>query len=252
MSKITLITGATSGIGEAIATLLVAHNFPVILTGRRKDKLSDLKESLLKKHPQASIETLCFDVRNQDEVNQMLGALPRVDILINNAGLAAGLSRFYEADTEDWEQMIDTNIKGLLYVSRVIAPKMIEHGSGHIVNIGSIAGKEVYDKGNVYCGTKHMVDALTKGMRLELAEHNVKVTAIHPGAVETEFSIVRFKGDQQKAEAVYHGFENLVAMDIAEAVYFCLNRPERVNINELTIMPKAQPIASQIIRNKGL
>jgi NADP-dependent 3-hydroxy acid dehydrogenase YdfG len=252
MTKTALITGATSGIGKAIAELLAEQKYHLILTGRREDHLLQTKDSLLKQFPTIQITMLCFDVRIKSEVDHALSDVKNVDVLINNAGLAAGLSRIYEGDTEDWEQMIDTNIKGLLYVTRVISPRMIENKGGHIVNIGSIAGKEVYDKGNVYCGTKHMVDALSKSMRLEMAEHNIKVTVIHPGAVETEFSLVRFKGDQQKAEAVYQGFENLVAKDIAEAIGFCLDRPEHVNINEMTIMPKAQPMASQIIRNKGL
>lgn len=252
MIKTALITGATSGIGKAVAQKLASEGFRLILTGRRKEKLDEIQHNLLSQFPAIEVQTLCFDVRNRKEVEEQLIVLNNVDVLINNAGLAAGLSRIYEGDIDDWEQMIDTNIKGLLYVTRFLAPLMIKRGSGHIVNIGSIAGKEVYDKGNVYCGTKHMVDALSKSMRLELAEHNIKVTAIHPGAVETEFSLVRFKGDARKAEAVYSGFENLVAEDISECIWFCLSRPDHVNINDMVIMPKAQPVASQIIRNKGL
>ena len=193
-----------------------------------------------------------FDVRNHIDVKNAIENLneewKNIAILVNNAGLASGLSPIYNGDLNDWETMIDTNIKGLLYVSRYVLPIMKNKENGHVINIGSIAGKEVYNNGNVYCATKHAVDALSKGMRIELAPFGVKVTAIHPGAVETEFSIVRFHGDEEKASKVYEGFENLIANDIAEAIWFCLNRPFRVNINELIIMPTAQPIASIINR----
>jgi NADP-dependent 3-hydroxy acid dehydrogenase YdfG len=192
------------------------------------------------------------DVRSLEEIQSFYNALPSpwksIDLLVNNAGLAKGLSKFYEGDVDHWEQMIDTNVKGLLYMSRTLTPDMIARGSGHIINIGSIAGKEVYDNGNVYCGTKFAVDAITKGMRLELAVHGLKVTGIHPGAVETEFSVVRFDGDEERAQKVYEGFDNLVAEDIAEAIEFVVTRKPHVNINDLVIMPQAQAVAGVIIR----
>ena len=253
-NKTALITGATAGIGKATALMLAAEGCHIVICGRRKDKLESLIQELAQF--EVMVTTLCFDIRNFTETQQAVASLinnnHKIDILINNAGLAAGLSKFYEGEINDWERMIDTNIKGLLYISRLIAPTMIKNGSGHIVNVGSIAAKEVYDNGNVYCGTKHMVDALNLAMRRELAEHNIKVSAVHPGAVETEFSLVRFNGDQSKAKAVYDGFENLLAEDIADGIVYMLTRPNRVNINEMTIMPKAQPVASVIHRNKGL
>lgn len=246
---IALISGATSGIGEACAHLLAKNQYRLILTGRREDRLLQMKEELMNT---AEVLTLSFDIREEDAVQYALSTLPEdwkgIDVLINNAGLAAGLSVLHEGSTSDWNQMIDTNVKGLLYLSRQVIPRMTERRKGHVINIGSIAGKEVYDKGNVYCGTKHMVDALSKGMRSELAEYGIRVTAIHPGAVETEFSLVRFKGDSERADAVYVGFEPLLANDIADAVLWSLQRPSHVNINEMTIMPQAQPTAGKIIR----
>ncbi len=248
---IACITGASAGIGEATAHILAANGYNLILIARRKDKLETLANTL-KNQYKAQILIKTLDVRNRKEVQQTIESLPaewkKVDVLINNAGLASGLAPIEKGDIDDWEVMIDTNIKGLLYVTRNIAPLMIAHGKGHIVNIGSIAGKEVYANGNVYCATKHAVDALNKAMRIDMAQYPIKVTAIHPGAVETEFSIVRFHGDEHKAKTVYEGFENLVAQDIAEAIWFALSRPAHVNINELTIMPTAQPIASIIHR----
>jgi 3-hydroxy acid dehydrogenase / malonic semialdehyde reductase len=255
MTKLSLITGATSGIGLATAELLASNGYNLIITGRRSDRLEEVKAKLEALHS-IEITTLCFDIRNNDQVVQSLNSLPdslkQIDVLVNNAGLASGLNRIQDGDVEDWNKMIDTNIKGLLFVSRQIIPWMIETGHGHIVNIGSIAGKEVYTNGNVYCGTKHMVDALNLSMRRELAEHNIKVSAVNPGAVETEFSIVRLNGNVQKAKKVYEGFENLVAADIADAIHYVISRPDHVNINDLIIMPKAQPAAGEIIRNKGL
>ncbi|MBO6515685.1 MAG: SDR family NAD(P)-dependent oxidoreductase [Bacteroidia bacterium] len=255
MNKTALITGGTSGIGLATADLLAANGYQLIITGRRADRLDTISADLSSKH-NVSVETLCFDVRNNNEVQEHLGGLVKanrqIDVLVNNAGLASGLDKIQNGDVEDWDKMIDTNVKGLLYVSRQIIPQLIKQQSGHIVNIGSIAGKEVYPNGNVYCGTKHMVDALNKSMRRELAEHGVKVSAVNPGAVETEFSIVRLHGDTNKAKLVYEGFENLVAEDIADAVHYIVSRPDHVNINDLIIMPKAQPAAGQVIRNKGL
>ena len=247
MKKTVLITGASSGIGLACAELLAAQGFNLILTARRQERLSEIESQLAAAH-KISIQTLCLDVRDKAQVNEVLGKINAPDVLINNAGLALGLSHFYAGNTEHWDTMIDTNIKGLLYVSRVMAEKMIALGSGHIVNIGSIAGKEVYENGNVYCASKHAVDALTRGMRIELASKGIKVTGIHPGAVETEFSIVRFGGDVERAKKVYEGFENLVAADIADAVVWAVTRPAHVNINDIVIMPKAQPAAGVIHR----
>ena len=192
--------------------------------------------------------SLCFDVRSEEDVASNLGNLPSdwkdVDILVNNAGLAAGLSTFQDGDSDDWNRMIDTNIKGLIYVTRTISPGMIERQKGHIINIGSIAGKEVYPNGNVYCATKHAVDAITKGMRIDMLPHNIKVTQVCPGAVETEFSIVRFHGDKERADKVYEGFDNLVAKDIADCIWFVVSRPPHVNINDMVVMPTAQASGS--------
>jgi NADP-dependent 3-hydroxy acid dehydrogenase YdfG len=251
MNKIAFITGASAGIGEATAHILASNGYHLILNARRKDRIEKLAIDL-KNQFGVNCHCLVFDVRLHTEVKNAIESLPlewqNIDVLVNNAGLASGLAPIFDGDLNDWEAMIDTNVKGLLYVSKYILPILKNKGSGHIINIGSIAGKEVYANGNVYCATKHAVDALSKGMRIELAPFGVKVTAIHPGAVETEFSIVRFHGDEGKAKKVYEGFENLVAADIAEAIWFCVNRPFRVNINELIIMPTAQPIASIINR----
>jgi len=249
--KIACITGASAGIGAATANVLAANGYHLILIARRKNKTDELAKQL---QQQFNIQTLTIelDVRKRAEVTSTFSNLPenwkKIDILVNNAGLASGLSTIDKGDIDDWEVMIDTNIKGLLYVTRNVAPLMIQKGSGHIVNIGSIAGKEVYANGNVYCATKHAVDALTKAMRIDMAIHPIKVTAIHPGAVETEFSIVRFNGDAERAKKIYEGFESLSAADVAEAVWFAVSRPVHVNINKLTIMPTAQPIASIIHR----
>lgn len=247
MKKTALITGASSGIGLACAELLAAAGYDLILTARRQERLDEIKQRLSAAHA-VSVQTLQLDVRDKEQVGEAFEKLEAPDVLINNAGLALGLSHFYAGDTDQWDTMIDTNVKGLLYVSRAMAEKMIARGSGHIVNIGSIAGKEVYENGNVYCASKHAVDALTRGMRIELAGKGVKVTGIHPGAVETEFSIVRFGGDVERAKKVYDGFENLVAADIADAVVWAVTRPEHVNINDIVIMPKAQPAAGVIHR----
>jgi 3-hydroxy acid dehydrogenase/malonic semialdehyde reductase len=250
-SKIALITGASAGIGAATAKLLASNQYNLILAARRIDKVQTLATELA---TQYGIKTLPIqlDVRDRKAVGETIANLPQawksIHVLVNNAGLASGLSSIDEGDMDDWEVMIDTNIKGLLYVTRSVVPLMKVHGGGHIINIGSIAGKEVYANGNVYCATKHAVDALNKAMRLELAQYPIKVTAVHPGAVETEFSVVRFHGDEARAASVYQGFENLVAEDIAEAIWFALSRPAHVNINELTIMPTAQPVASVIHR----
>lgn len=250
-TRVACITGASAGIGEATAHILAANGFDLILIARRSEKLAKLAETLT---GQYNCKTLLrtLDVRNRAAVTDTIAQLPEewkgIEVLINNAGLASGLAPIEKGDMDDWDVMIDTNIKGLLYVTRNITPLMIANGKGHIINIGSIAGKEVYANGNVYCATKHAVDALNKSMRIDLAQYPIKVTAIHPGAVETEFSIVRFHGDTERAKTVYTGFENLVAQDIAEAIWFAVSRPAHVNINELTIMPTAQPMASVIHR----
>ncbi len=247
MSKTALVTGATAGIGLAIAKMLAEEGYRLIISGRRVERLNELAKEL-------KVETyvMPLDVRNREGVNQAIGELPenwqKIDVLINNAGLAAGLSSFEDGNLDHWDRMVDTNVKGLLYVSRAVVPLMIDHKTGHIINISSIAGKEVYSLGNVYCATKHAVDALNRGMRIDLAKYPIKVSAINPGAVETEFSIVRFDGDEERAKKVYDGFENLVAEDIAEAARFILSRPQHVNINDLTIMPTAQPSVGIIHR----
>jgi len=250
-APIALITGASSGIGEATALTLANHGFNTILVGRRTDRLEALKVSIEQNFPvQAYVATV--DVRDKQAVQDMVNALPAawssVQILINNAGLAWGLSAIDQGQLEHWDTMIDTNIKGLLYVTKFVTPLLVKNGNGHIVNIGSIAGKEVYANGNVYCATKHAVDALSRRMRIDLSHYPIKVSAIHPGAVETEFSLVRFDGDAERAANVYKGFENLVAQDIADAIWFMLSRPKNVNINEMTIMPTAQPMAGVIHR----
>ena len=251
MRKIALVTGATSGIGRAAALILAENNYDVIITGRRSKLLRDTTQ-VIRDATAADVLELVFDVRDNAQVMQYLGNLEgkwnQVDVLINNAGLASGLSPIHEGDIADWEKMIDTNIKGLLYVTRAISPGMVEHGSGHIVNIGSIAGKEVYENGNVYCATKHAVDALNKGMRTDLVDHNIKVTAINPGAVETEFSVVRFHGNKEKADQVYAGFTPLYAQDIAEAILFAVTRPPHVNINDMLIMSTAQASSSKTVK----
>jgi NADP-dependent 3-hydroxy acid dehydrogenase YdfG len=251
MKNIALVTGATAGIGEAIAHKLAQLNYNLILTGRRNERLKTIADKLSQEH---QIECLClnFDIRNREDVKTQIENLPvewrNIDILVNNAGLAAGLGSIQEGSIDDWEQMIDTNIKGLLFISRAVSPLMIERKQGQIINIGSIAGKEVYPNGGVYCSTKHAVDALTKGMRVDMVQHNIKVSAIHPGMVETEFSMVRFKGDKEKADAVYQGLTPLYAEDIADAVEFAVTRPKHVTINDMVIMPTAQAAATIAVR----
>ncbi len=251
MKKIAFITGATSGIGKATALMLAENQFNIIITGRRKNLLDALKKEIKNKYNSEAL-SLNFDIRKNDQVIKAIDSLPdnwkKIDVLINNAGLAAGLEPVQNGELDDWETMIDTNIKGLLYISRKIMPIMIQRGSGHIINIGSIAGKEVYIKGNVYCATKHAVDAITKGMRIDLLNHGIKVTLISPGMVETEFSIVRFKGDMENAKKVYDGFTPLYAEDIAEAVLFAVTRPAHVNINDMLIMPTAQANTTHIAK----
>lgn len=238
MNKTILITGATSGIGKACAEKFAAAKYNLILTGRRAERLSALKEVLQITHG-IKVITCCFDVQKKEEVFEAINQLPdewkSIEILINNAGLALGREPFDEADLNDWEIMMHTNVDGLLYVSRAVLPFMKKTGRGHIINIGSIAGKEVYENGNVYCASKFAVDAITKSMRIDLLKHGIKVTGIHPGAVETEFSLVRFKGDQEKAGTAYTGFVPLTAEDIADSIFYCATLPAHVCINELVI-----------------
>jgi len=243
MKKTALVTGSTSGLGKAIALRLAKEGYDVIITGRRKDRLEELEKEIEVKY-EAKVYSLCFDVRIYSEVEKAIESLPeewkKIDILVNNAGLAVGLAPIQEGEVDDWERMIDTNIKGLLYVTRVVSPAMVARKSGHIINIGSIAGKGVYPNGAVYCATKYAVNALHQGMRMDLLPYNIRVTQICPGAVETEFSLVRFKGNQQRAELVYDGYDNLVAEDIAEAVYYAVSQPPHVNVQDMLIMPTAQ------------
>lgn len=243
MHKTILITGATSGIGEAVAEAFAKEKFRLILTGRRVERLNSLTSRLVKKY-EVNILPLNFDVREMVQVEKHLLNLPQewqhIDILINNAGLAVGLSPLNEGVIDDWERMIDTNIKGLLYVSKIVSNLMIEHGGGHIVNIGSIAGKSVYPNGNVYCATKYAVDALSKGMMMDFIQKNIKVSQVCPGAVETEFSKVRFKGDEKRAAAVYEGFEPLNASDVADLILYIVKAPAHVNISDVVILPAAQ------------
>jgi 3-hydroxy acid dehydrogenase/malonic semialdehyde reductase len=251
MKKIALITGATSGIGEATAILLAKNDFDVIITGRRKDLLEKVRNKI-EMETTSKVHTLCFDIRKHSDVREAVQSIPdnwkKISVLVNNAGLAAGLDHIQEGSLEDWDQMIDTNVKGLLYITKEITPMMISNGSGHIINLGSIAGKEVYEKGNVYCATKFAVDALSKGMRIDLVKHNIKVTCIAPGMVETEFSMVRFKGDSARAAKVYEGVTPLYGEDIAQAILFAVTRPPHVNIDEILIMPTAQASATIVNR----
>ena len=253
MKKIILITGATAGIGKSTAELYAKNNWKIILTGRRAERLLALKKQLISEFS-AEVITLNFDVRDKEAVSGAINSLPsdwkNIDVLLNNAGLAKGFSDIQDGSIEDWETMIDTNIKGLLYVSKAIMPLMIERKTGHIVNIGSIAGKEVYAKGNVYCSTKHAVEGITKALRMDLLPHKIKVSAVCPGAVDTEFSTVRFDGDKDKADTVYDGYQPLLANDIAEAIFFITSRPFHVNINDLLIMPTAQANTSNLLREE--
>ena len=249
MNKKALITGATSGIGEATARLFAKNNIDLILCGRRKEKLDLLEKELSSR---VLVKTLNFNIGLRHEVEQELNSLnstwKKIDILVNNAGGAHGLDLLIDSNPDDWENMIDYNLKGLLYVSKVIVPWMIQLGRGHIINISSIAGKQTYSKGMVYCASKSGVEAISKGMRLELVPHGIRVSNIAPGAVETEFSKVRFKGDEQKAKAVYSNFEPLTAIDIADSIFYCVNVPAHVQIADMTIFPSAQSDATTIHR----
>lgn len=252
MNKIALITGATAGIGEAIAIKYAHNGISVIITGRRKERLSQLK-SKLEKETESKVLILEMDVTDRRDVMEAIRYIPddwrKIDILVNNAGLAVGLDKLHEGVVEDWERMIDTNVKGLLYVTRTVLPLMIENGSGHVINIGSMAGKEVYPGGNVYCATKHAVDALTKGLRIDLLGENIKVTQIAPGLVETEFSKVRFKGDGERAEKVYEGYRPLEGQDIADIAFYLTTLPPHVCINDLVVSTLDQ--ANSYLVNKS-
>lgn len=253
MKKTVLITGATSGIGEATAMLLAENSFNLIITGRRQDRLNILKEKI-ENETSAEVYLLHFDIRNPDQTEHAIQSLPhkwqKIDILINNAGLAVGLSGVNNGVLDDWERMIDTNIKGLLYITRLVSDKMVEKGEGHIVNISSIAGKETYPMGNVYCATKHAVQSLTQGMRMDFLKHGIKVSSVCPGAVNTEFSLVRFKGNEGQAEKVYEGFTPLDAHDVAETILFVVSRPRHVNIDDVLVMPTDQAFSRDFNRKK--
>jgi len=247
MLKTAIITGATSGIGKACAIMLAKNNYNIIITGRRKERLDELEKEI----KNVKVLKLNFDIRDRQETEKQIQNLPKewenVDLLVNNAGLASGLSNIQDGDIDQWEEMIDTNVKGLLYISRQIMSIMIANKKGHIVNISSIAGKETYGKGNVYCGTKHAVEAITKGMRIDMLPHGIKVTSIAPGMVDTEFSTVRL-GNKEDADKVYEGFTPLYAQDIADAVEFSITRPAHVNINEMLVMPTAQATATNTFK----
>jgi 3-hydroxy acid dehydrogenase / malonic semialdehyde reductase len=245
--RIALITGATSGIGQATAHLLARHNFNLILCGRRKERLEQEKAVL---SSLTQVVTLSFDVRDYAAVQKALNSLDdswkAIDVLINNAGNAHGMDPIQSGDVRDWEAMMDINVKGLLYVTREVVPGMIARQSGHIINLGSIAGKEVYPNGNVYCASKFAVDAITKGTRMDLNAHGIKVTSINPGLVETEFSLVRFKGDEPRASSVYAGYKPLQATDIAEIILYTLTRPDHVVLADITVFPTAQASSTMV------
>ena len=248
--KTILITGATSGIGLAAAKKFANEKNQLILCGRRQHKLDQISKELSKS---TKVLSLCFNVSDKNEVNKLLEGLPKefnsVDVLINNAGNAHGLDTIQDGSLDDWDNMFDSNVKGLLYVSRVVMPKMIKKQNGHIINIGSLAGREVYEKGNIYCATKHAVNAISKAMRIDLNKTGIKVSEINPGLVETDFSNVRFKGDSERAEKVYQGYKPLEAKDIADIIEFVINRPSHVNIADILVLPKAQATSSIINKN---
>jgi 3-hydroxy acid dehydrogenase/malonic semialdehyde reductase len=251
-SRIIFITGSTAGFGKAIAFKFAEHGWNLIITGRRQDILQKVEEEI-KSQFGVKVMSLNFDVRDKNKVQQAVNNLPhdwrKISVLVNNAGLASGLSLIQEGDIEDWEKMIDTNIKGLLYISRAIMPLMIENKSGHIINMASIAGKEAYLKGNVYCATKFAVDALSKSMRIDLLQHGIKVTNIAPGAAETEFSLVRFHGDTERAKKTYQGYIPLTAADIADIVFFAATRPPHVVLNDIVVTPLAQANTTYLVKS---
>jgi 3-hydroxy acid dehydrogenase / malonic semialdehyde reductase len=252
MSKIIFITGATSGFGKAAAEKFAANGYDLILNGRRSDRLNEICSALEKKYNIACLP-LPFDVRDEQKVFDAINTLPdewkAIDVLFNNAGLALGRDYFEEADLNDWNIMVDTNIKGFMYVAKAVSQLMVKRKQGHIINMGSIAGKQVYEKGNMYCASKYAVDALNHAMRIDLLRHNIKVTGIHPGAAETEFSLVRFKGDEETAAKIYDGLEPLSPEDVADVIYYCASLPPHVCINDLAITCTRQADAIYFYRN---
>jgi 3-hydroxy acid dehydrogenase / malonic semialdehyde reductase len=254
MNKIIMITGATAGFGKATAVRFARNGYNIIITGRRQGLLDELEKEL---HSFGDIKvlSLCFDVRNNSEVESVIGNIPQewkaIDILVNNAGLAVGLDHIQNGNIEDWDRMIDTNVKGLLYITRAVSPLMVARNKGHIFNLGSIAGKEAYENGNVYCASKFAVDALSKSMRIDMLKNNIRVTLIAPGMAETEFALVRFKGDEQKAKNVYKGIDPLTADDIADVIYYCATLPEHVCINEVVITPTQQASVNHSFRREA-
>jgi NADP-dependent 3-hydroxy acid dehydrogenase YdfG len=254
MNKTIMITGATTGFGKATAVKFAENGYNIIITGRRKDLLDKLVDKLAVSY-KVKVLGLCFDVREKEEVESAITNLPeewkKIEILVNNAGLAVGLSHLQDGNTDDWDRMIDTNVKGLLYVTRVVSQLMIKSNKGHIFNIGSIAGKDVYENGNAYCASKFAVGALSKAMRIDMLKNNIRVTLIAPGMAETEFSLVRFKGDEQRAKNVYKGFDALSAEDIADVIYFCATLPDNVCINEIEITPTQQASVNHSYRREA-
>ncbi|MES2565373.1 MAG: SDR family NAD(P)-dependent oxidoreductase [Bacteroidota bacterium] len=248
---VALITGSTSGIGRSTAIEFAKNGYDVIITGRRQDRLIELKDLITKEYMVKVLE-LCFDVKDEKQVEKAIHSIPgdfkRIDVLVNNAGLAAGLSGIQDGQLSHWEQMIDTNVKGLLYVSKHVSKILIDNKKGHIINIGSIAGKEVYANGNVYCATKHAVDALSKAMRIDLLSYGIRVSSVNPGMVETEFSVVRFEGDEERAKKVYDKMVPLKPEDVAETIYWIASRPAHVNINDVIIMPTVQANSTTVLR----
>lgn len=256
MKKTIFITGATSGIGKSTAYLFASKGYNLILTGRREERLAQIKADLESNYT-CDVQTLCFDVRDQNEATKAISSIdkdrfPTIDILLNNAGLASGLNTIDKGEFSDWDVMIDTNVKGLLYVTRILLPQLKKQPTAHIINIGSTAGKNVYQNGNIYCATKHAVDALSQSMRIELLPFGIKVTAINPGACETEFSVVRFHGDQERADKVYQGFDPLTPEDIADSIYYCASLPKHVCINDLTLTCLTQANANYNIKKSEL
>jgi 3-hydroxy acid dehydrogenase / malonic semialdehyde reductase len=253
MSKTVLITGATAGIGKATAQIFAQHKWNVIITGRRKSLLEELAEELQSEFG-INVYSLNFDIQDKNQVEQAITSLKndwkQIDVLVNNAGLALGRELFQSGNVDDWETMIDTNVKGLLYITKAVLPVMIARKSGHIINLSSTAGKEVYPAGNVYCATKHAVEALTKSLRIDLIEYSIKVTSVSPGVVDTEFSKVRFKGDVSKAESVYKGYTPLYAEDVADAIYYAASRPAHVNISDILLTCAAQANSTTIVKSE--
>ncbi len=252
MNKTIMITGATAGFGRAIAEKFAKNGYNIIITGRRKERLDEVEKELAAYN--VEVLSLNFDVRKRFEVEDVISGLSdkwkNLDVLVNNAGLAVGLSHVNDANVDDWDRMVDTNIKGLLYVTRAVSPLMVARGSGHIFNISSIAGSDTYEYGNVYCASKSAVNSLSKAMRIDLLKHNIKVTNIAPGLAETEFSLVRFKGDKERAKSVYKGVDPLTAEDIADVIYYCATLPAHVCINDLSITPTQQAAVNQVARRQ--